>query len=148
MPNSLILAYQTSYMIWLYIFLIVLAAFPLFLTIYRMRSTAYIKKNGMHVNATVKQIKTLRGKNTVDLLLLEYKERATGRVYDAKATVSHQKYNIGDTLPVAYLPDKPSKYAIALKNAYWALLIFCIALFLFIIFAVYKLNEMTTVGSM
>lgn len=135
-------------MIWLYIFLIALAAFPLILTIQRMRRTAHIKKNGVHVNAIVTQIKTLRtGKTTLDLLILEYKERATGRSYNAKATVAHQKHKIGDSLPVAYLREKPSKYAIA-KSAFIPILIFCILLFLFVLFAVYKINEMVKAGSM
>ncbi|MEI9808364.1 MAG: DUF3592 domain-containing protein [Bacteroidota bacterium] len=136
-------------MIWIYIFLIALAAFPLLLTIQRMRRAAHIKKNGVHVNAIVRQIKTLRtSKSTMDILILEYKERATGRPYNAKATVTHQKFKTGDSVPVAYLPDKPSKYAIDLKSAYWVVLIFCILLFLFVLFAVYKINEMVKTGNM
>lgn len=101
------------------------------------------------MNAVVREIKTLRtGRSTLDFLILEYKERATGRLYNAKATVAHQKFRTGDSLPVAYLPDKPSKYAMGGKNAYWVVLIFCIALFLFVLFAVYKINEMVNAGSM
>jgi hypothetical protein len=137
-------------MILLYILLIVLAAFPLLLTAQRMRRAATIKKNGVHSNAVVKEIRTVRpGKGgAMDILILEYKDRVTGHSYNAKATVAHQKFKIGDNLPIAYLPDKPSKYAVDVKNAFWAVLIFSIVLFLFVLFAVYKINEMVKSGSM
>lgn len=137
-------------MILLYILLIVVAAFPLLLTAQRMRRAANIKKNGILSNAVVKEIRTVRsGKGgAMDILVMEYKDRVTGQPYNAKATVTHQKFKIGDNLPIAYLPDKPSKYAIDLKNAYWAILIFSILLFLFVLFAVYKINEMVKSGSM
>jgi hypothetical protein len=135
-------------MIWLYIFLIAIAAFPLALTIRRMRRAAFIKKNGVHVNATVRQIKTMRmNKTTMDLLTLEYKERATGRSYNAKATVLSGKNKIGDSLPVAYLRDQPAKYAMDVTSGYWFVLIFCILLFLFVIFAVYKIDGMVRTGN-
>lgn len=51
-------------------------------------------------------------------------------------------------MAVVYLPDRPAKYAIDAKNAYWAVLIFCIILFLFAVFAVYKINEMVQSGQM
>ena len=144
-----ILACEKGCMIWIYIGIIALAAFPLLLTIQRMRRTAHIKKKGVHVNAVVREIKTLRtSKSTLDFLILEYKERATGRSYNGKATVAHQQFKIGDSLPVAYLPDKPSKYAMGGKSVYWVVLIFCIVLFLFVLFAVYKINEMVNAGSM
>lgn len=134
-------------MIWLYILLIVLSAFPLVLTIYRMRRAADIKKNGVHVNAVVRDIKTMRtGKTTMDLLILEYTDRATGRTYPAKATVTYGRNKIGDTISVAYLPNQPGKHAIDNKGAYWVILVFCIILFLFIIFVIYKLNGMTGIN--
>jgi hypothetical protein len=137
-------------MIAIYIALIVLAAFPLVLTIRRMQAAAKIKKNGVYANSVVTHISTIRtGRGgAIDILTLEYKDRATGKPYNGRATVTPHKYKIGDTMPVVYLPDKPSKYAIDTKKAYWAVLIFCIILFLFVLFAVYKINEMVESGQM
>ncbi len=137
-------------MIALYILLIVLAAFPLILTIWRMRAAAKIKKNGMYTDSIVTHISTIRtGRGgAIDILTLEYKDRATGKPYNGRATVTINKYKIGDTMPVVYLPNKPAKYAIDTKKAYWAVIIVCIILFLFVIFAVYKIDEMVQSGQM
>jgi len=84
----------------------------------------------------------------MDMLTLEYKDRVTGNPYKGKATVAPGKYNIGDTMAVVYLPDKPAKYAIDTNKAYWAVLTFAIILFLFVLFAVYKIDEMVKSGQM
>jgi Protein of unknown function (DUF3592) len=137
-------------MLLLYIGLIALAAFPLVLTIWRMQVAAKIKKKGVYTNGVITHISTIRTRpgGAIDILTLEYKDRVTGQPYNGRATVTHQKYKTGDTMPVIYLPDKPSKYAIDTKKAYWAVLIFCIILFLFVLFAVYKINEMVESGQM
>jgi Protein of unknown function (DUF3592) len=135
-------------MLYFYIGLILLAAFPLVLTIWRMKKNAAIKKKGIHVNAVVTNIKTVRTSRggSFDLLTLEYKERATGRPFYGKATVSPNRYKRGAPFPVAYLPDKPASYAVDSTKGYWAILIFCILLFLFVLFAIYKINEMMPEG--
>jgi hypothetical protein len=137
-------------MIAIYISLIALAAFPLVLTIWRMQVAAKIKKNGVHTNGVVKHINRIRmGRGgSMDILTLEYKDGATGKPYNGKATVTPDKYKIGDAMAVVYLAEKPSKYAIDTKKAYWAVLIFCIILFLFVLFAVYKIDEMVRSGQM
>lgn len=134
----------------IYIILIVIAAFPLALTTWRMRVAATIKKNGTAVNAVVTHITTIRtGKGgSMDILTLEYRDRATNLPYGGKATVATGKYKIGDPMPVVYLPGKPAKYAIDKNTAYWAVLVFCILLFLFVLFAIYKINEMVQSGQM
>jgi hypothetical protein len=137
-------------MIAIYILLIALAAFPLVLTVWRMQVAAKIKKEGVHTNGVVKHITTIRtGRGgAMDILTIEYKDRATGQPYKGRATVTPYKYKVGDTMAVVYLADKPSKYAIDTKKAYWAVLIFCIILLLFVFFAVYKINEMVQSGQM
>ena len=137
-------------MLFIYTFLILLAAFPLALTIWRIRRTNAIKKNGIHTDAIVTGIRTVQIKHTrIDMLTLEYKDRATGRAYTGKATVAHDKNRRGDRLTVAYLPAKPSVYAVTdTKKGYIAMLVFCILLFLFVLFAVYKINEMVRSGQM
>jgi hypothetical protein len=120
------------------------------LIIIRMRRSAHIKKYGIHVSGRVADLKTFRTSRggSFDMLTIEYKERANGRAHYARATVKQGKYMIGDPLPVAYLERKPDKYAIGLKTGYLAILIICIILFLFVLFAVYKINEMVKGGSM
>ena len=137
-------------MVILYIVLIILAAFPLVLTIWRMRVAATIKKNGVYTNGVVTHINTIRTRpgSMIDILTLEYKDRITGQSYNGRAIVTHQKYKMGDTMPVVYLPDKPSKYAIDTKKAYRGVLVFCVILFLFVVFAVYKINEMVQSGQL
>lgn len=111
-----------------------------------MRRHAHVKKNGTHVSGRVANIRTFRSSKggSVDILTVEYKDRATGRPYYGKATVNMGKYQIGDPIPVAYLPNNPSKYAITLRSGYWFILIFCIILFAFVIFVIYKIDGMVT----
>ena len=137
-------------MLILYIILIVLAAFPLVLTIWRMQNAAAIKKNGIATNGIIKHIRTINtGKGgRMDILTIEYKDRATGQPYNARASVSRKRHRVGDPMTVTYLPGKPSRYAIDTKGAYWFILIFCIILFLFVLFAIYKINEMVRSGQM
>jgi hypothetical protein len=135
-------------MLIIYILLIALGAFPLVLTTWRMRVAAAIKKNGVPANSVVTHITTFRtGKGgAMDILTLEYKDSLTNHAHKGKATVTPGKYKVGDTMPVRYLADRPSKYAIDTNTVYWAVLVFSIVLFLFVVFAVYKINEMVQSG--
>jgi hypothetical protein len=131
-------------MIFIYIGMILLAAFPLVLTIVRMRSAANIKKKGTWTDAIITRIRTIRAPKggSFDMVTLEYKDRATGRPYNGKATTAMGKYRSGDRMPIAYLPANPAKYAIDTKGGYWFVLVFCILLFAFVIFAVWKIDSM------
>lgn len=137
-------------MLFIYISLILLAALPAVLIIFRMRRTARIKKTGVHVNGIITQIRTVRVKaSQVDILTLEYTDRNTGRSYQGKATAQSFKYKTGDHMGIAYLPANPAKYAVTeTRGGYTLLLVFCILLFLFVLFAVYKIDEMTKAGAM
>lgn len=137
-------------MLFIYIFLILLAAFPVILTTWRMRRTNAIKKNGIHTDAIITSIRTVQIKHTrLDMLTLEYKDRATGRAHSGKATVGHGQKRYGDRITVAYLPSKPSVYAVTdTKKGYVAMLIFSILLFLFVLFAVYKIHGLVQAGQM
>lgn len=147
-----ILAIITEYwfMVIIYILLILLAAFPLGLTIWRMRRAAFIKKTGIHTNGYATSIRTVRIKSSLtDVVSIEYKDRATGLPYPGKATTQAGKFRVGDTIGVVYLPANPAKYAIAdTRGGFTAMLIFCIILFLFVLFAVYKINGMVQRGEM
>jgi uncharacterized integral membrane protein len=129
-------------MVYFYILLIALAAVPLALTIWRMRVATNIKKNGVYTIAVITRIRSLhtRPGASIDILTLEYRDKQFGKAYNGKATVAHQQYKMGDTIELVYLAEKPSKYAIDTKKGYTVILVFCILLFLFIVFAVYKLD--------
>ena len=137
-------------MIFFYVSLILIAALPLVLTAWRMKRTARIKKTGIHTNGTITHIRTVRVKSGyIDFLTFEYQDWNTGKLYSGKATIQSGKYRHNDRLPIAYLPDNPSKYAITnTKGAYTFILIFCILLFLFVLFAVYKVDSMVSRGEM
>ena len=136
--------FRSTIMIYIDIGMILLAAFPMLLTIWRMRRTALIRKNGIHCNGNINSIRTIRMKSSyLDLLTIEYRDRATGRTFPAKATTSQGKYKRGDLIGIAYLPAQPSKYALTdTKGGFTFMLVFCIIIFLFVIFAVYKIDEM------
>jgi len=115
-----------------------------------MRRTAIIKKTGIRTNGHISAIRTIRVKSSqVDLLTIVYKDRATGQPYTAKATTQVKKFKVGDMMEIAYLPSKPTRYAITdTKGGYTFLLVFCIIIFLFVLFAVYKINDMVKTGQM
>ena len=137
-------------MTFIYIFMIFLSAFPVLLTSWRMRRAAMIKKNGIHTDAIGTKVKSIRLRHSpIDILTLEYKDRATGQSFYGKATVHYMRNKPGDRITVAYLPDKPATYAVAdTKKGFTGILIFTIILFLFMLFAVYKIDEMVRTGQM
>lgn len=137
-------------MLFIYIFMILLGAFPLVFIVRKMREAAKIQKEGIHTNGAIKHINTIRIPKgaRIDQLTIEYTDRATGKPYYAKATVTHGKYKYSDTIDLAYLPKQPAKYAIDSKGGNAGMLIFSIILFLFVIFAVYKIREMVETGQM
>ncbi len=105
-------------MIIFYIILIVLAAVPVVLISWRMQQSAKIKKNGTYTNGVISHISTIHtGRaGTIDMLTITYTDRATGKPYNGRATVTHGQYKTGDTMEVAYLPHNPSRYAIDTKK--------------------------------
>jgi hypothetical protein len=110
-----------------------------------MKRARLIKKNGVHVNAVVTQINPLQSSpgRTMVVLLMEYKDRATGQPYSATATVTHHKYQVGDNFPIVYHTANPSIYVLDVKNHYRLYLILCSLLFILVVFAVYKIKEKT-----
>lgn len=135
-------------MILFYILLILLSAFPLGLTIWRMRRDIHIRKTGIHTSGYITSIRTVRLKSSLtDVIYIEYKDRATGQTYTGKTSSKEGKYKRSDKLGVAYLPSNPARYAITeTGSGYTAMLIFCLIFFLFVLFAVYKIDEMVRSG--
>lgn len=128
-------------MIFIYILITGLPAFLIFLVVKKMMKADAIKKNGITTDAYILNIETRRmGKTTADVLTLEYKD-AAGRRHPARATLQVGKYRAGQRIPIKYLPHNPAQYGFDDVSGYWFILIFCILLFLFTLFAVYKINE-------
>jgi hypothetical protein len=128
-------------MIFVYIIIIGLPALLIFFILKKMKKVNNIKKQGITTDAFITHISTRRmGKTTVDVLTLEYKD-AAGRRHPAKATIQVGKYRMGQRIPIKYLPQNSAQYGFDDVSGYWFILIFCILLFLFALFAVYKINE-------
>ncbi|HEX2630229.1 MAG TPA: DUF3592 domain-containing protein [Chitinophagaceae bacterium] len=129
-------------MIFIYIGMILLAALPATMVIWRMRKAIHIKKNGIATDAYVTSIITQRlSKTTFDIVHMEFRDRATGKTYTSKATTTVGKHKRGDRMTIYYLPNDPSKNSPIGGKMYIPMLIFCIILFLFVLFAVYKIDE-------
>lgn len=129
-------------MLFAYLFIIGIPCFLIFFIIKKLLKVKSIQRDGIHTDATITHIRSLRiNRGCMDLLTLEYKDRL-GRYYPAKASVTAGKYRIGERMPVSYLPQKPTHYAFNNGNTYWGILIFCIILLLFALFASYEINKM------
>ena len=112
-----------------------------------MRKVRSIQRDGVATDAVITDVRTVRfSKGSVDILKLEYTD-ARGRRFPAKATVGVGEYGIGQSLQVKYLLNNPGEYSFDNRKTYWAILIFLILLFLFSIFAVYKVNELVKAGN-
>ncbi len=136
-------------MIILYILLIMLSAFPLWKTVRYIIKEKRIKQHGINASGVVTHIHTtaMRRGPTVDQVHIEYGSIIQGHFHKSSITAKHKKYKHGETVPVMYLPDEPSKIVVDGRQGYWQMLIFSILIFLFVIFAVYKIDEMVNKGN-
>lgn len=137
-------------MIIIYILLIVLGALPLWKTIRYIRLEERIRKIGVSSTGVVTNILTSRySRNAAktDRVQVQYQCRIHGQFHHANITEFHGKYKMGDHVPVLYLPEQPSKIVVSRKRGYWLMLIFGILILLFMVFAVYKIDEMIEQGN-
>ena len=134
-------------MIFVYVFIIGLPGFFIFYIIKKMMKARSVQQNGVTTDAFITNVHTHRfHKGSMDILTLEYTD-AAGRRYPAKATVTVGKYRAGQSIPVSYLPRDPGNYSFDKGQGYWGVLIFFILLFLFTIFASYKIDELVKAGN-
>ncbi|MBL0355697.1 MAG: DUF3592 domain-containing protein [Chitinophagaceae bacterium] len=130
-------------MIFVYTFIIGLPCLLIYFITRKMQQAKYIQQHGIKTNAVVTNVVTQRhSKGTTDLVSMQYKDLATGQLYPAKASTQQNQYRPGDSMPLSYLPANPAKYSFDKGQRYWFVLVFCILLLLFMIFAAYKINEM------
>ena len=127
----------------IYSFVIGVPALLIFLTLRKIIKVRNIEKYGIKTNAVVTHIRSIRsGRNWSDKLTLEYTDY-TGIRHSAKATTVPGHYKTGNTMPLKYLDNKPSAYAIDnTQQGDWVLLVVCILLLAFTIFASYKIDEL------
>jgi len=102
-----------------------------------------IKQRGIKTQVVITHITLINfSKGASDNLTLEYND-STGIRHRAQATTVPGQYKPGDTTPLRYLDNKPSYYTIdGMEQGQWVILVFCILLLAFSIFASYKIDEM------
>ena len=76
------------------------------------------------------------------ILILEYAAGPRMEIFKGKATASYGQFKLGDKLPILYSPDNPSKMTLKDQKGHYFLLVFTMLLFLFVIFATFKIVEM------
>ncbi len=131
-------------MLFLYIFLPLIGICPLIMVIRNMIKAYNIKSHGIKTDATVVKIDIWGTsiRNRVDRLTLHYKVESEKSIYPGAATATPGKYKIGDILQISYLPTDPYQMTVKGANVHVPILIFTILLFLFILFATFKIGEL------
>ncbi|MGX5820254.1 hypothetical protein ACWKWU_18815 [Chitinophaga lutea] len=125
-----------------FVLLVALAAVPLTVTFVRWRRLQHIRSRGVRTSGFVVEVHTVpvkRGR-PIDSLHVEFE----GNYARVHAPVG--KYKAGDKVRVYYLPEEPYNIVIEGGLGYGTLLVFFLLLFLFVCFAVYKLEEMVRLG--
>lgn len=131
-------------MIILYIVIILIGAFPLFKTIRYILLEEKIRKTGISTMGVVIHVHTTRYSKgpAIDRVHTRYNSNIAGQYHEAHFTATYNKYRVGQSIPVKYLPQSPDKIVVAEKRGYWSMLILTVLVFAFVVFAVYKINEM------
>lgn len=131
-------------MVFLFILIILIGTLPLLKTVRYIRLEERIRRNGISTSGIVTSIKTTRYQRgpATDRVHVRYGSIIPGQYHTADFVAKYGKYRTGDSVPVKYLPEKTDKIVVAEKRGYWLMLIFSIALLLFVFFAVYKIHEM------
>ena len=135
-------------MLVLYILLPVIGALPLIITIFKMRRAQRIIKNGITTEAVVVQVNSLGTtiRNKADILVLQYLVKATNQIYQGKASATREQYKVGDKLTITYSKFPPYEMTVKGTNVYIPILVFTILIFLFVLFAMIKIEELIPEG--
>ncbi len=132
-------------MIYIVIFIACFGALPLVVFLVKRKRYRSILANGVRTEAQIMEVRnvsTYRGPN-YDRVYFAYLPKDSASYFSGLHLTSFDEYKVGDKLEIYYLPDKPAKYAIPGSKGEKAMLIFLIAIFLFSVFAAYKIWEMT-----
>lgn len=141
---TFILPQTAAAMIFVYIILIVTGALPLLKTIAYIRLEERIRKSGISATGTVTRVQSVRRTKgpTTDRVFVRFGSIVPGQFHEANFVTRHRRYHSGDAIPVKYLPEKPDKIVVASRRGYWFMLVFSLLLLAFVVFAVYKIDEM------
>lgn len=132
-------------MIFLYIFLCVVALFPLVGLLYRRSEYQNIMKNGVKTFGQVTNIKTNVRKRGVganyDSVGYAYLPEFSNKYYYGEIVSKIDKYKIGDQIELYYLPAKPQQKATQAAKYSIGGLVFVLLFFLGTVFICYKLYQ-------
>jgi hypothetical protein len=121
---------------------------PLAIILYKRRMVHKILTTGIETKATIFEIRSITFRARHDVVHYSFVTQDSNQPWTGTLTTAIGKYKKGDVLDIYYLADKPQRNT--MKGA-WAsngILVFGIVIALFILFAVYKLNEMLRNGEM
>lgn len=135
-------------MLIIYILLLTVAAFPLWKTVRYILKEKRIRQYGINTLGVVTHIHTtaMRRGPTVDQVHIEFASIIHGHFHKSSITAKYKKFKQGERVPVKYLPEEPSKIVVDGKEGYWPMLLFSMLIFLFVIFAIYKIDDMVKSG--
>ena len=126
------------------ILLIVVGALPWILFFIKRKRYYHILRNGIQAAAQITEVRPVRNRHGAiyDQVFYAYLPKFGNQYFSGLFTSKTGKYRRGDSIEVFYLPDNPKKNAMPGSKGEMGMLIFLVAVFLFILFACYKLNGM------
>ncbi len=135
-------------MYFIYAVILLMACFPLLITVRRIMKYRTMAKNGITAKAQIVKnelVPFFRGRQVVKLHLY-YKHIDFDEPITSEATTANNNYNTGDFVEIAYEKNNPKVYIIGDEKGYYPALGFAIILCLFSFFAVYMIRDMVLNG--
>jgi len=135
-------------MIFIYCGILLMAVFPMLITIKRIMKYKAIAKSGNTINAQIikkELVPFFRGRQIIKLHF-QYKHPAIEELITGEATTANNQFNVGDSVKIAIEKNKSKIYIIGDEKGYYPSLGFTIVLFLFACFAVYMIRDMVLNG--
>ncbi|MEO5946271.1 MAG: DUF3592 domain-containing protein [Chitinophagaceae bacterium] len=126
------------------VILALVGAMPLFVFIMKRKRYRNILQKGSKITAEVNSIKTMRhykGAN-LDVVIFWYLPPGALQYLSGMVKTNVGHYKRGQQFEIYYLLDKPHKYAVPGSKGEWMMLLFCLLIFLFVLFGSFKLYEM------
>ena len=131
-------------MIFLYFLLIAAGALPLVAFLVRRKNYVFILANGTKTTARVTEVRTIHFQRgpAYDVVYFAYLPAGSGTYETGQHKFKTGTYKRNDWIDIFYLPGRPGKYAIPGSKGELPMLIFMVSIFLFVIYACYKIHEM------
>ena len=129
-----------------YLLLVTAGAFPLVAFFIKRTRYRKILREGIPATAKVTNVQTRRRHKggTYDSVTFMYLPEGSGQYQSGAYPYRVGKYKTGDSIPLYYLPDRPSKYALVGTTRYepWVILAL-VVFFAFTVYACFKIEELT-----